>query len=68
MQRLLVAQIPSMAVLRLDVFGLIVVGTTLLVPVFLLPFVRRGLARIIPIPPESGVHATALPKSPSWIC
>ncbi len=59
-QRLLSSQYPGMASLRWDVFGLVVVGTALLAPVFLLPFVRRGLARLIPIDPESGVHATAL--------
>jgi membrane protease YdiL (CAAX protease family) len=28
--------------------------------VFLLPFVRRALSRIVPIAPDSGIHATAL--------
>jgi len=60
MKHLLASQYAGIASLHLDVFGLIVIGVTLLAPVFLLPFVRRGLARIIPIDPDSGVHATAL--------
>lgn len=59
-QGLLLSQYPGVASPRWDSFGLVVVGTALLAPVFLLPFVRRGLARLIPIDPESGVHATAL--------
>jgi membrane protease YdiL (CAAX protease family) len=59
-QRLFLSQFPGGAVLDWDAFGLIVLGTALLAPVFLLPFVRRGLARLIPIAPESCVHATAL--------
>jgi membrane protease YdiL (CAAX protease family) len=59
-QRWLFSQYPDVASLHWDSFGLVVVGTTLLAPVFLLPFVRRGLARIIPIDPESGVHTAAL--------
>ena len=59
-QRLLLSQFPQAASLRWGVFGLVVIQTTVLAPLFLLPFVRRGLARVIPIDPESGVHATAL--------
>ncbi|MFQ6099931.1 MAG: lysostaphin resistance A-like protein [Anaerolineae bacterium] len=59
-QRMLSSQYPGVASLRWDVFGLVVIGTTLLAPVFLLPYVRRGLAHLIPVDPESGVHATAL--------
>jgi len=59
-QRLLLSQYPQVVSLRWDVFGLVVVGTALLAPVFLLPFVRRILARFIPIDPESDVHTTAL--------
>ena len=59
-QRLLSSQYLAVASPRWCVFGLVVVGTALLAPVFLLPFVRRVLARLIPIDPESGVHATAL--------
>lgn len=59
-QRLLLSQYPGVASIRWNVFGLVVVGTVLLPPVFLLPFVRHFLARFIPIDPDSGVHATAL--------
>jgi membrane protease YdiL (CAAX protease family) len=59
-QRLLSSQYPAVASPRWCVFGLVVVGTAFLAPVFLLPFVRRVLARLIPIDPESGVHAAAL--------
>ncbi len=59
-QRLLLSQFPQAASLRWGVFGLVVIQTTVLAPLFLLPFVRRGLARVIPIDPESGIHATAL--------
>lgn len=59
-QRLLLSQFPQAVSLRWGVFGLVVIQTTVLAPLFLLPFVRRGLARVIPIDPESGIHATAL--------
>ena len=41
-------------------FGLGLLVTAIVGPVLLLPPVRRGLARLIPIDPASGVHATAL--------
>jgi membrane protease YdiL (CAAX protease family) len=59
-QRLLVSQAPGMGLVSWGVVGLMLVGTALLSSVFLLPFVRRGLSRLIPIDPESGIHATAL--------
>jgi len=51
---------PGGTPLAWDRFGLVVIATGLLAPVCLLPPVRRGLARSIPIDPESCVHATAL--------
>lgn len=59
-QRLLASQYPVMGFANWGAVGLILIATALLSPVLLLPFVRRGLARLIPIDPESGVHATAL--------
>lgn len=59
-QRVLSSQYPGVTLPRWDVFGLVVIGAALLASVFLLSFVRRGLARLIPIDPESGVHAAAL--------
>ena len=41
-------------------FGIGLLATALIAPVFLLPPVRRVLARLIAIDPASGVHATAL--------
>lgn len=51
---------PGALSLRWDLFGLVVLGTAILAPMFLLSFVRRILARVIPIDAASGVHATAL--------
>jgi hypothetical protein len=59
-QRLLLSQSPGVASLSWGGFGLVVLGTALLAPVFLLPCVRRTLARLIPIDSGSCVHATAL--------
>jgi hypothetical protein len=59
-QRLLLSQSPAVAALNWGGFGLVALGTALLAPVFLLPCVRRTLARLIPIDPGSCVHATAL--------
>jgi len=59
-QQVLQTQYPAAAALHWDVFGLMVIGTALLAPVFLLPFVRRGLARFTPITPSSSIQATAL--------
>jgi membrane protease YdiL (CAAX protease family) len=59
-QRLLLSQFQAVTLPYWSAFGLIVVGTALLAPVFLLPCVRRSLARLIPIDSASGVHATAL--------
>lgn len=59
-QRLLLSQSPGVASLNWGGFGLVVLGTALLAPAFLLPSVRRTLACLIPIDPESCVHATAL--------
>ena len=41
-------------------FGWRLLVTGVIAPIPLLPPVRRGLARVIPIEPTSGVHATAL--------
>jgi len=41
-------------------FGWLTVGSATLSLVMLLPFVRRWLARVIPIDADSGIHATAL--------
>jgi len=60
LQRLLMVQYPGLASLRWNDFGLIVLGTTALAPVFLLRFVRGFIARLIPIDPDSGIHAVAL--------
>jgi membrane protease YdiL (CAAX protease family) len=57
---LFLSQYPNVASLRWDVFGLVLVVTACLSAISLLPLVRRGLARLIPIDPESGVHVTAL--------
>jgi len=59
-QRLLLAQAPGVASGGWNGFGLVVLGAALLAPVCLLPAVRRGLARLIPIDAASCVHATAL--------
>jgi len=60
MQHLLSIQVPALTPSHWDVFALVVLGTALLTPVFLLPFVRRGLSRLIPVDSQSGVHAAAL--------
>ncbi len=53
-------QFPGLEAVQLDLFGLVVTGTALLVPLLLLPMVRRGLARLIPVEPDSHIHALAL--------
>ena len=60
LRRLLSSQTVGGMPLNWDGFGLVAVGTALLALVFLLPPVRRGLARLIPIDPHSCLHATAL--------
>ncbi|HET90273.1 MAG TPA: CPBP family intramembrane metalloprotease [Chloroflexi bacterium] len=54
------SQYPGLEAVQLDLFGLLVAGTALLVPLALLPMVRRCLARFISIRAESHIHALAL--------
>lgn len=51
---------PGLGSSRWAGFGWLTLGSALLSLVVLLPFVRRWLARLIPIDAQSGVHATAL--------
>jgi membrane protease YdiL (CAAX protease family) len=60
LRRLMAIAQPGLTAAAWNVVGLILLGTTLVAPVLLLPAVRRLLARLIPIDAESGVHATAL--------
>jgi len=53
-------QFPGASSLGFTGFGLIVITTALLSPIPLLRPARDTLAKLIPIDPESGIHATAL--------
>jgi len=59
-RRLLLSQAPGVAFGGWNGFGFVVLGAALLAPVCLLPAVRCGLARLIPIDAASCVHAAAL--------
>jgi len=60
MQNPLISKLPGLGSSNWGAIGLVLVGAALLSPISLLPVVRRGLSRLIPIDPGSAIHATAL--------